>query len=429
MFANRFMSISTKLSLTVSLLIVLLLTVFSGVLVFRESKKMEENLQSKGKTITRNVAMTCSVALMGNDFAFLNQVTAELIKDPDIVYAIITNKNNEIIVWNPSGAKNDPELLELLHSTRGQRMTRFFSTTFGAEIYDIGVPIELLDEAWGMVRLGISLEDMKKKNRDNIYMVVFLLIATVIIGIYAVFKLGRRISKPIQQLVQNASLIAQGILDRPIEVNSNDEVGVLAHAFERMRVSLKGQITEIARQAMGLKGDLKVFALADLFQMICTNKQTGILHLTSDEHWGKIYIKSGDIYKVENSWNDDYQKAVFRFFNWSHGEFKFDRQPINVNREVEPSWEHIIMEGARHTDELERIKQVIPSEYKRIAFVENPPESVKKIKLTMDELKLSTIIQDCRTIKDVLDASPFDDLKTYKLLYGFLSAGLLKFKD
>jgi HAMP domain-containing protein len=428
MFQNTFMSISTKLSLTVSILILLLIAVFSSILLYRENVQLEENLSSKGLTITRNVAMTCATALMGNDFSFLKQVATELVNDQDIIYAMILSKTNEVIALSSDNAKGEASLLEMnkdLGSITEARQLSFYSKAFKTEVFDIAVPIIVLQEKWGTVRLGISQEELKRKSRSNIIMVVLLSLAAILIGVLAVFQLGRRISRPIQQLVQSASIIAQGILDEPILVLSNDEVGVLAHTFEKMRTSLKSQITEIARKAMSLEGDLKVFSLPDMIQLVCTNQQMGVIHLKKDNEWGKIYISKGAIMAVENNWNEDYTNAFLRYFNWTSGEIKFERCPVEMERTVPLSWEHIIMEGARHTDELERIKQVLPSETSKVAVVINPPENVKKIKLTIEELQLSSLIQGERTVRELLDKSPFDELKTYTLLYSLISAGLI----
>ncbi|MFC1850658.1 DUF4388 domain-containing protein [candidate division CSSED10-310 bacterium] len=428
MFDITYMSISTKLSLTVSLLIIFLLTVFSGILLYRENNIMEENLQSKGQTITQNVAMSCGTALMGNDFAFLRRVVSELIKDQDIVYALVLNKENEIIAWSPENVDKEQDVAALYANIAAATSTpfmRFYCQLFQAEVYDIADPIRVGGETWGMVRLGISLESMKQKYRSNIIIVALLLIVTVGIGIIAVFQLGRRISKPIQELVKSTSVIAQGILNEPVIVYSNDEVGILAHSFEKMRLSLKTQIAEIARKALGLEGDLKVFSLPDLIQMVCSNKQTGILHLIKEDDWGKIYIKNGEILLVENSWNEDFQSAFFRFFNWSAGEFNFDRVAVEVEQDVNMSWEHLLMEGARHTDELERIKKAIPSEDVKVAIVSNPPENVKKIKLTIEELQFTSLVQEPKSVSEILEDSPFDEFHSFKLLYSLLSAGLI----
>ena len=77
-----------------------------------------------------------------------------------------------------------------------------------------------------------------------------------------VVLLSRRLTRPIAGLAASAATIARGDLDAPLPpVESRDEVGALAAAFQRMRVSLKEQIrnleeTTAARER--LLGELRV---------------------------------------------------------------------------------------------------------------------------------------------------------------------------
>jgi len=87
------------------------------------------------------------------------------------------------------------------------------------------------------------------------------------------------------------------------------------------------------------------------------------------------------------------------------------------------------MEGARHTDEMDRIKQLIPSPDTVITVVDNPPEGVDEIKLTVEELQVSILVQGEKKVSEILDDSNFDEFETFQMLYRLISAGLLKVAD
>ncbi len=59
------------------------------------------------------------------------------------------------------------------------------------------------------------------------------------ITLFIILALDRLVFKPIEELQRKAEEIAKGNVDEPIEVKSDDEIGKLAEAFERMRVSIK----------------------------------------------------------------------------------------------------------------------------------------------------------------------------------------------
>lgn len=58
--------------------------------------------------------------------------------------------------------------------------------------------------------------------------------------------IGRRITRPLGELVTASQRIGEGALDEPITLQGDDEVGQLASAFEGMRHSMKSQLDEVS---------------------------------------------------------------------------------------------------------------------------------------------------------------------------------------
>lgn len=73
--------------------------------------------------------------------------------------------------------------------------------------------------------------------------------ATVLISIITGVYLSRRIARPVRYLSRRAIAISRGNLDQTIEVKSNDEVGDLARAFQRMQSQLRESFDEIRQRA------------------------------------------------------------------------------------------------------------------------------------------------------------------------------------
>lgn len=89
-----------------------------------------------------------------------------------------------------------------------------------------------------------------KKIRDNL--AIIMIISTVITIILLILTLTR-IIKPIIHLTNVADKIANGNLKQSIDVNTNDEVGRLAHAFDKMRLSIIEQITQLHSEVIERK--------------------------------------------------------------------------------------------------------------------------------------------------------------------------------
>ena len=86
---------------------------------------------------------------------------------------------------------------------------------------------------------------------------IFALMLVMVIGaLVLVMITTRSVIVPVQELTKASRRIAEGDLDTPIDARGRDEVGVLAHSFEDMRVRLKQSSEEI--QAWNRELDARV---------------------------------------------------------------------------------------------------------------------------------------------------------------------------
>ena len=68
------------------------------------------------------------------------------------------------------------------------------------------------------------------------------LVLTLILG----FVLGSRLNRNLRRLTRAVRRMRHGDLKQVVEVDSNDEIGMLANAFNRMSDKLARQYTELA---------------------------------------------------------------------------------------------------------------------------------------------------------------------------------------
>ena len=96
----------------------------------------------------------------------------------------------------------------------------------------------------------LQLADMETAQSNAIRNLLVALIVALAIGILTAFIITRSITKPVNQGVKFATEIAEGNLTaEKIDVNSNDEVGKLSKALNKMQENLKdiiGDVTDIA---------------------------------------------------------------------------------------------------------------------------------------------------------------------------------------
>jgi len=78
----------------------------------------------------------------------------------------------------------------------------------------------------------------------------FLVLGLVLMVLLAfAWWLSRGITRPIQKLTAAARELSRGRFDRPVEIESNDEIAFLARTFDRMRISINDLFLEIRKKA------------------------------------------------------------------------------------------------------------------------------------------------------------------------------------
>ncbi len=118
------------------------------------------------------------------------------------------------------------------------------------ELYDIGEtrtlgvfsPIPLL--GWGLVMEQPAQTALKSVHRIRSLTILWTALG-IIVAVIGGLMLGRGISRPITELSEKAKQVAAGKFDFQIKVQSKDEVGQLAAAFNDMSEQLKQRIEQL----------------------------------------------------------------------------------------------------------------------------------------------------------------------------------------
>ncbi|MGB7873431.1 MAG: ATP-binding protein [Anaerolineales bacterium] len=93
----------------------------------------------------------------------------------------------------------------------------------------------------------------------------------VVLALFAliILRIGLRVvTRSLQKLASEADRISQGQLDRPLQVEGEDEVGQLGRAFEQMRVSLQDRLEELNRLLVVSRGVASTLDMGEAFQPV-----------------------------------------------------------------------------------------------------------------------------------------------------------------
>jgi two-component system, sensor histidine kinase len=187
-------------------------------------------------------------------------VIATVQNDSDIAYGIYMD--NDCRPWVFAFPKNKPAVVtgparfndrvSLWAHGLGSPGYREIPSEKGAPpIIEFAAPVVSASSArLGVIRYGISTARTyntiaaEKRNVSREITRNILYILTISLSIFVLVVMGARrqaraITKPIVELTGATKAIAQGDYSLPLKVVSNDEIGVLADNFEKMRITVK----------------------------------------------------------------------------------------------------------------------------------------------------------------------------------------------
>ncbi|QBP40185.1 sensor histidine kinase [Paenisporosarcina antarctica] len=78
---------------------------------------------------------------------------------------------------------------------------------------------------------------------------IWLLLLIIVFLLLLTYWFSLTITRPVQQLTKAANELSKGRFDRPIKVESNDEISFLAKTFDHMRININNLISEIQQKA------------------------------------------------------------------------------------------------------------------------------------------------------------------------------------
>lgn len=289
-----------KMAAYISLLVILTAAVLGWFLVQREVEGLDRHLEEKGKLLARSVANASEYGVITGDREMFRNIIEGLTQETDVAYCIIYDIEGKILAGTPAR----PNLIDGISqtaaltvranalSTKDLLIQSFTKDKTRTPVYDIAVPImirreperageelmfemvedvseEVKIEKIGVARIGVSLDKMNEAIAESRRTILEVTALVVSLAIVATVFLVRRVVDPVRQLVAATERVAAGDLDRPVAIETNDEIGELGASFNKMTEDLKRYRTEIEQHSRTLEQKVE--------------ERTGALRLMNEE--------------------------------------------------------------------------------------------------------------------------------------------------
>ena len=100
--------------------------------------------------------------------------------------------------------------------------------------YDVIIPVVVGDKRYGYINLTINTEDFSYLMRERLMQRIVAAIVVFGIGTLLIVYLAKRYTKPIEEVVSAARMVAGGNLDHELQTDRKDEIGELTQSFNYM---------------------------------------------------------------------------------------------------------------------------------------------------------------------------------------------------
>ena len=170
-------------------------------------------------------------------------------------------------------------------------------------------------------------------------------------------------------------------------------------------------------------GSIQDMAIVDLMQTFEVSRKTGVVHIQNGIAKAQIHFRDGKIVDAELGHLRG-EEAVYRALVWNDGDFIVEFGPVEREDIVETSTQGILMEGMRRVDEWGRLLEQLPP--LQAAYSLDVDALVDRLNEIPDELNgILRLFDGRRTLMQIVDASPFEDLSTLSTISKLYFEGLL----
>ena len=181
---------------------------------------METKVRETGMIIATSIGSSFKFL----DFTAINRSVEGMKKNPDLVYLGIFDQQDKLTSsFNPGNLKLN--LPTMLHNKNLFKL---------GEICFFVTPINFEKETYGTLLIGYSLKAMHAEIRSNIVNDLLICLVIFSLGTFLIVFLSQILTKNIVKLKDAAQKFNPGENFDPIFIESNDEVGELCSAFNKL---------------------------------------------------------------------------------------------------------------------------------------------------------------------------------------------------
>ncbi|PPC93600.1 MAG: GGDEF domain-containing protein [Methylotenera sp.] len=214
---------------------------------------LNHSLRDRGRIIAAQLAPAAEYGVIsGNTNILQKLVQLALSNEQDVRSVLVTNNQGDLLAL--SGHEIAPALLTQIKKTNTPELARTNSIIFSAPIYRSLVEIEDFYDLYnqgadvglnrdqpviGRVYVELGTQTLLGLKRSLITKIALIGLLGLFLSALIAWRIGRNITKPIQEIAQAISKVGEGFYAQKINENSSGELRTLQSGFNSMSQSLQ----------------------------------------------------------------------------------------------------------------------------------------------------------------------------------------------
>ena len=222
--ATRLSHISKRIQTKITVATTFIIGIISlFVFLYFPNKIQTQELQAvnlRAQTIVEMTAFSAAPGLLFGDQTVIEEAITIAVRNREILYINVKDTSDQIAASYSKAA--------LMADISTHPIEREF------EIYETSYPAIFDGEVFGIVELGLSLEEVNARVEQSRRVVAQISLVLFVIGMSIMMAVSHFIASPIRSISRTAERIASGDISERAKVASKDEVGLLAESFNHM---------------------------------------------------------------------------------------------------------------------------------------------------------------------------------------------------
>ncbi|HVE72086.1 MAG TPA: HAMP domain-containing methyl-accepting chemotaxis protein [Thermoanaerobaculia bacterium] len=250
----------------------------------------------QGAAIADTIATTAGSYVIVGVTDELNKIVVDLAKNPSVEYAEFLSASGRVLA---ATEKQQAEGLagRVLEYENGVEMTRRGMHVYTRPLYATAEDAQRRAAPKGYFRLLMNESQASGAIRSlltwNLLTTLLVLVGASVLA----FLASRYIVRPILSLVETARVVAKGDLTQKARVESTDEIGVLAEAFNGMTANLEGTVKSLVQSQAKLKAVVETVETRSQLVIDRVDEQRAVI----DETYNSIDQLNGGVRKITDN--------------------------------------------------------------------------------------------------------------------------------